>query len=69
MNIISIDDNLYKILRSFAPSYFKTKSGEVRKEMLGVWVEYLSANKVVEREGRFLICRLIEEAIIVDTNE
>ena len=65
-NVIVVDNKLYEILRSFTPSYFKTKAGEVKKELLGTWVSHLEGDRVIEKDSRYLICKEIEEAKVIE---
>lgn len=61
---IPVDNQLYEVLRTFHKSYFTTKKKEINKKLIGLWVNYLEGDRVIQTEGNFHICRLIEEAKI-----
>jgi len=61
---ILVEGQLYEILRTFYKSYFTTKKKEINKKLIGLWVNHLEGDRVVQTEGNFHICRLIEEAKI-----
>ena len=67
--MLEIEDKLYQILKSFNPSYFTNKTDEINKKLLGLWVSYLGGDRVVQNNNKFLICKQIEEAQIIDSNE
>ena len=64
--MLEIEDKLYQILKSFNPSYFTNKTDEINKKLLGLWVSYLGGDRVVQNNNKFLICKQIEEAQIVE---
>ena len=63
---ILVEGQLYEILRSFHSSYFTKKNNEVNRKLIGVWVHHLEGDRVVQTEGKFHICRSIEEVKIDD---
>ena len=63
---IPVDNQLYEILRTFHKSYFTNKKKEINKQLVGVWVHHLEGDRVVQTEGKFHICRSIEEVKIDD---
>jgi|TARA_R110000822_G_C14992885_1_gene459892 hypothetical protein len=69
IEMLEIEDKLYQILKSFNPSYFTNKTDEINKKLLGLWVSYLGGDRVVQNNNKFLICKQIEEAQIIDSNE
>lgn len=51
------------------PSYFitdKTRPNWLNQKLLGLWVDHLGCNRVVRKDGKILICRIIEDAQIVE---
>ena len=36
----------------------------MNKELLGMWVNHLEGDSVVQKNGKILICRQVEDAII-----
>ncbi|MDB4300138.1 hypothetical protein N9923_00040 [bacterium] len=67
-NIVKHGDKLLQVLRDFTPHSFITdrKSNEINKQLLGLWVDHLEGDSVVQRDDKILICRHIEDAIIID---
>ena len=61
---IYAEDKLYEILRSFPSSYFTKKNNDINRKLIGVWVHYLEGDKAIKIDGKFHICRSIEEAKI-----
>lgn len=68
LETIPVEDNLYEVLRTFNKSYFTTKKKEINKNLVGIWVEHLEGNKVIQTEEKFHVCRLIEEAKMDNIN-
>lgn len=68
LNAIHVGDDLLEILREFNPSYFFTdeNSNTVNEKLLGLWVDYLNGDRVINKDNKFLICRTIEEAQILE---
>ena len=68
LNSIYVGNDLLEILREFNPSYFITdKTGNrVNEKLLGLWVDHLMGDRVINKDNKFLICRTIEEAQIVE---
>ena len=61
-NIISRDGNTYEILRAINKSSFTNKDGSTNKQVLGLYVAEVKADRVLEVKGKFLICKEIEDA-------
>ena len=57
---LKIEDNLYLIKRQINPSYFDLSNNP--KKLIGMWVDHLDCDKVVDHNGVYLFCQLIEEA-------
>jgi len=64
-NIIYKEDNAYEILRSMPITYFKNKNESINQQVLGLWVNYLGGDHVLQKENYFLICKTIPEAELV----
>ena len=54
-NIIYKDDNAYKIIREIPIHNFQNKDGSVHQQVLGMYVNDYQADRVLQREGKFLI--------------
>tara|TARA_B100000768_G_scaffold177037_1_gene190652 strand:+ start:514 stop:717 length:204 start_codon:yes stop_codon:yes gene_type:complete len=61
-NIIYKDDLAYEILQEVSAHMFVNKDGSINQQVLGMYVNDLDGDRVLQREGKFLICRTIEEA-------
>lgn len=68
LNAIHVGDDMLEILREFNPSYFFTDkdSNRVNEKLLGLWVDHLMGDRVISKDNKFLICRTIEEAQIIE---
>ena len=68
LNAIHVGDDLLEILREFNPSYFFTdkNSNRVNEKLLGLWVDHLNGDRVINKDNKFFICRTIEEAQIIE---
>jgi GH43 family beta-xylosidase len=65
-NLVRHGNQLLEIIRDFNPSNFITDSEgrQMNKELLGMWVNHLEGDSVVQKNGKILICRQVEDAII-----
>jgi hypothetical protein len=52
---------VYKILRNIPVSYFFNKEGQLIRELLHGWKEYLDADHVLKTDSHFLFCETIKE--------
>jgi len=68
LNSIYGGDVMLEILREFNPNYFITEknSNIVNQTLLGIWVDHLGGDRVIHTNDKFLICRTIEEAQIIE---
>jgi hypothetical protein len=68
LNSIHAGDDLLEILREFNPNYFITDktNNKVNEKLLGIWVDHLDGDRVIRKDNKFLICRTIEEAQIIE---
>ena len=41
---------------------FTNKNGSINQQVLGMYVHNYNGDKVLQREGKFLICKTVEEA-------
>ena len=67
-HILKFDDILLEVVRVMSPQYFVTdpKSNQMNQQLLGMWVNHLGADRVVRKDNKILICKVIEDAIIVE---
>lgn len=67
--LIRNGENLYEIVRSISSHMVEDKDRVVDKELLGQWVKYNDCDHVLLQNGKYLLCRTIEEAEIVDSEK
>lgn len=60
MKLLNVGEDLYLIKRQINPSYFNASKDP--KKLIGLWVDHLDCDKVVDHNGVYLFCQLIEEA-------
>ena len=67
-HILKFDVILLEEVRVMSPQYFVTdpKSNQMKQQLLGMWVHHLEADRVVRKDNKILICKVIEDAIIVE---
>ncbi|MDA7616808.1 hypothetical protein N8579_00355 [bacterium] len=64
-NIIYKEGLAFEILKEISAHMFQNKDGSINQQILGLYVNELDGDRVLQRNGKFLICRTIEEAQIV----
>ena len=64
-NIIYREDEALEILKEISIHMFQNKDGSINQQVLGMYVNDLDGDRVLQREGKFLICKTIEEAQIL----
>jgi|TARA_B110000879_G_scaffold54537_1_gene77158 hypothetical protein len=62
--LINKDGVLYEILSEIPAHMFANKDKTINQQVLGMYVNDHKADRVLQREGKFLVCKQIEEAII-----
>ncbi len=67
-NIVYNGDIAYKILDITSVHNFTNKDGNINRQVLGMYVHEKGGNHVLQRDNKFLICEIIEEATIVEEN-
>ena len=45
---------------------FQNRDGSINQRVLGMYVHELGADRVVQRDNKLLICKIIEDAIIIE---
>lgn len=61
-NIIYKDNEALEILKEISAHMFQNRDGSINQQVLGIYVNDLDGDRVLQREGKFLICKTIEEA-------
>ena len=64
-NIEYKNGNAYKVLDEISIHNFLNKDNNVNQKVLGLYVNQVGGNHVLQKESKFLICETIEDAIIV----
>jgi hypothetical protein len=65
-NIIYYENNAYEVITEVAIHNFQNKDKSINQQVLGMYVNDWDANKVLQKNDKFLICKQIEEAQIVE---
>ena len=65
-NILYREDEALEILNEVNAHMFQNRDGSINQRVLGMYVHELGANRVVQRDNKLLICKIIEDAIIVE---
>ena len=55
-----------EILDEVAIHMFQNKDNSINQRVLGMYVHEKGADRVVQRDNKLLICKTIEDAIIVE---
>ena len=63
--LITKGEEMYEILKSVNVHMFINKDGSINQQVLGMYVHDHKGDKVLQREGKFLICKTVEEATIL----
>ena len=64
-NVIYNGNKAYKILKVVTIHHFLNKDDSVNRKVLGLYVNEIGGNHVLQHNNKFLICEEIEEAIII----
>jgi len=65
-NIIYYENDAYKVIHDIAIHMFLNKNKSINQQVLGLYVHEWQADKVLQKDNKFLICKKIEEAQIVE---
>jgi hypothetical protein len=63
--LIAKDNKMYEIINTLPPHMFANKDGNVNQQVLGMYVNNHKADRVLQRDGKFLICKEVEEAKVI----
>ena len=64
-NLIYKDGLAFEILKEISAHMFANRDGSINQQVLGMYVNDWGGDRVLQREGKFLICRTIEEAQVI----
>jgi hypothetical protein len=65
-NIIYRDNEALEILHEINAHMFQNRDGSINQQVLGMYVHEWRADRVVMKNNKLLICKTIEEAVIVE---
>ena len=65
-NIIYRNNEALEIVNEVSAHMFQNKDVNINQHVLGLYVHEWEADRVVLKEGKLLICRIIEEAQIIE---
>ena len=63
--LITKDDIMYEIIKTVNAHMFANKDGSINQQVLGMYVHDNNGDRVLQREDKFLICKVVEEAQII----
>jgi len=64
--LITKDDKMYEVVSSVSSHMFLNKDKSLNQQVLGLYVNEYKGDRVLQREDKFLICKQIEEAQIIE---
>ena len=65
-NIIYRVNEALEILHEINAHMFQNRDGSINQQVLGMYVHEWRADRVVMKNNKLLICKTIEEAVIVE---
>jgi len=64
--LIGKDGILYEVVSEASTHMFLNKDKSVNQQVLGLYVNEYQGDRVLQRENKFLICKIVEEATILE---
>ncbi len=64
--LITKNDKMYEVVSSVSSHMFLNKDKSLNQQVLGMYVNEHNGDRVLQREDKFLICKQIEEAQIIE---
>jgi hypothetical protein len=64
--LITKDNKMYEVVSSVSSHMFLNKDKSLNQQVLGLYVNEYKGDRVLQREDKFLICKQIEEAQIIE---
>ena len=65
-NVIYKNDNAYKIIEEISIHNFLNSDNSINQRVLGLYVNKLNCDHVLQRENKFLICQTIQDTVITE---
>jgi hypothetical protein len=66
IELITKDNKMYEVVSSVSSHMFLNKDKSLNQQVLGLYVNEYKGDRVLQREDKFLICKQIEEAQIIE---
>ena len=63
--LINKDGILYEVVSEISSHMFANSNKTINQQVLGMYVNEHKADRVLQREDKFLICKQVEEAQII----
>lgn len=63
MRLLKVKEDLYQVKRAMNASYFNGSNNP--KKLVGMWVDHLDCDRVIQDNNKYLFCQLIEEAEVI----
>lgn len=63
--LINKDGILYEVVSEISSHMFANRNKTINQQVLGMYVNEHKADRVLQREDKFLICKQVEEAQII----
>jgi|TARA_R100001086_G_scaffold242324_1_gene169944 hypothetical protein len=64
--VIFNDGINFEILSEVKSRLFLNSNGTINRQVLGLYVHECGGNKVLQKDDSFLICKEVEDAIIIE---
>lgn len=64
--LIEKEGTLYEIIVEVNPTLFANSNGSINQQVLGMYVHEHQGERVLQREGKFLIVKVVEEATVIE---
>jgi len=63
--LIEKEGIMYEVVSKIGSHMFVNKDGSINQQVLGKYVHEYGGDRVLQREGQFLVCKQVEEATIL----
>tara|TARA_B110000503_G_C6915832_1_gene316600 strand:+ start:67 stop:273 length:207 start_codon:yes stop_codon:yes gene_type:complete len=64
--LITKGDIMYEIVSEVPAHMFLNKDKSINQQVLGMYVNEYNGDRVLQREDKFLVCKQIEEAQVIE---
>lgn len=67
-NLIQRNGETLEIITEVYTNMFQNSDGSINQKVLGMYVHEWDCNRVVSKNNKLLICKTIDDAIIIEEN-